>query len=511
MQNNIIRIIPKLDIKGPNLVKGVHLEGLRVLGKPEDFAFKYYQDGADELIYIDLVASLYGRSNLLDIVKKTAQKISIPLTVGGGVRSVDDMQKLLRAGADKIAINTALFETPELITEGAHKFGSQCMVLYIEAKKINGKYYCLHTNARENSEREVFEWAAEMVERGAGEILITSVDQEGTARGMDLELIEQLNASVPVPVIANGGAGTPEHMAEAAKAMGSGAICSASIFHYNRLEQLKDKADFEQEGNTSYIELSRSRTTGYMEDKIAPAQVDEVKKELETLGVRCRDGKRTADEIQPLEKAPQTVVVDYGMGNLFSLCRALENLGVEPIISNDLDLITNAEKVILPGVGAMKDAMKSLNESGIDNALRKRAENEKDILGICLGMQALMSTNYEFGTHECLGLIPGTVELMIDENDVDRAKLPHMGWNSVQKTAAAADSALDTFVDNSNAYFVHSYVAKPENNEHILGFTEYAGHKFCSVVGNKNTMGCQFHPELSGYDGVMILKRFLEK
>ena len=129
------RIIPRLDIKGPNLVKGIHLEGLRVLGKPQDFAYKYYQDGADELIYIDLVASLYGRSNLVEIVSRTAGEIFIPLTVGGGVRTVEDMRGLLRAGADKVAVNTALFVNPELITEGARVFGSQCMVLYVEARK----------------------------------------------------------------------------------------------------------------------------------------------------------------------------------------------------------------------------------------------------------------------------------------------------------------------------------------------------------------------------------------
>jgi len=189
MSRKYIRIIPKLDIKGPNLVKGVHLEGLRVLGTPEEFARRYYEDGADELIYIDLVASLYRRSNLVEIVKRIADRIFIPLTVGGGIRTIEDMHELLRAGADKIAVNTALFENIGLLEKGAAIYGSQCMVVYIEAKKnSSGVYECMHTNARENSGIEVLEWIDTVAGKGAGEIFLTFVDTEGTGRGVDILL-----------------------------------------------------------------------------------------------------------------------------------------------------------------------------------------------------------------------------------------------------------------------------------------------------------------------------------
>jgi len=171
------RIIPRLDIKGPNLVKGIHLEGLRVLGKPEDFAFQYYLDGADELLYMDVVASLYGRNNLLEIVRATAEKIFIPLTVGGGIRSIEDIRNLLRAGADKVAINTAAINNPDLIKEAAKTFGSQCIVVSIEAKKKEGGAYEAYTdNGREMTGVEVLSWAKRAVDLGAGEILVTSID-----------------------------------------------------------------------------------------------------------------------------------------------------------------------------------------------------------------------------------------------------------------------------------------------------------------------------------------------
>ena len=174
---NNIRIIPRLDVKGPNLVKGVHLEGLRVLGKPEEFASKYYLEGADELIYIDVVASLYGRKNLLEIVERAAQQIFIPLTAGGGIRTFDDIKNLLRAGADKVAINTAGIRNPRFIKEAAQSFGSQCIVVSIEAKsRENGRYEAFTDNGREKTGKDVFEWAKEAVDLGAGEILVTSID-----------------------------------------------------------------------------------------------------------------------------------------------------------------------------------------------------------------------------------------------------------------------------------------------------------------------------------------------
>lgn len=229
------RVIPRLDIKGPNVVKGIHLEGLRVVGDPAELARRYYEQGADELLYMDIVASLYGRNNLLDIVEKAAQAIFIPLTVGGGVRSLDDVRKLLRAGADKVALNTAAVKRPELLTEAARSFGSQCVVLSIEAKRRGpGQWEALTDNGREKTGLDAVAWAARAAELGAGEILVTSVDQEGTGKGYDLELVRAVATSVPVPVIAAGGAGSPAHAVEAAVRGRADAVSLAALLHYGR-------------------------------------------------------------------------------------------------------------------------------------------------------------------------------------------------------------------------------------------------------------------------------------
>lgn len=231
-----LRIIPRLDIKGPNLIKGVQLEGLRVMGDPQEFAIRYYEAGADELVYMDIVASLYGRNNLSDIIRRAADRVFIPITVGGGIRSVDDARHILRSGADKVAINTAAIAKPDLITQVSRRFGSQAMVLSIEAKQVApGKWEAYTDNGRERTGLDVIEWTRRGVELGAGEILLTSVDREGTRKGFDLELIRKVSEVVPVPVIASGGMGSLEHFVEAATIGGADAVSMADVLHYNRI------------------------------------------------------------------------------------------------------------------------------------------------------------------------------------------------------------------------------------------------------------------------------------
>jgi len=247
-----IRLIPRLDIKGPNLIKGIHLEGLRVIGDPNTFARKYYEDGADEIIYMDAVASLYGRNNLTEIVYHTTQDIFIPITAGGGVRSVEDVLTLLRAGADKVAINTGAVKNPNLITEVAHRFGSQCMVLSIEAKKTDEKKWEAYTdNGREHTFLDVVEWAMKGVELGAGEILLTSVDNEGTRKGFDIELIEAVSKSVKIPVIACGGMGTVDHMIEVVNLGNADGVAMSDIIHYKRMSLI----DIRKQGLESDLSL----------------------------------------------------------------------------------------------------------------------------------------------------------------------------------------------------------------------------------------------------------------
>jgi cyclase len=234
LNNKAVRLIARLDVKGENLIKGVHLEGLRIMGDPQEYARRYYEQGADELIYMDIVASLYGRSKLLDIVQRTAHDVFVPLTVGGGVRSVNDVGELLRAGADKVAINTAAVRRPELISEVSQKFGSQCMVLSIEAKRqATGKWEIYTDCGRERSGYDAIEWACKGVSLGAGEILVTSIDQEGTRKGFDTELVNSIASVVNVPIIASGGYGQPDDLDRVVQA-GADAVAFADALHYNR-------------------------------------------------------------------------------------------------------------------------------------------------------------------------------------------------------------------------------------------------------------------------------------
>ena len=278
-----IRIIPRLDIKGPNLVKGIHLEGLRVLGKPERFARYYYERGADELIYMDVVASLYGRNSLVDIIEKTSREIFIPLTVGGGLRSVDDIKTVLRAGADKVSLNTAVIGRPDLIKEASKRFGSSTIVVSIEAKKRpDGSYEAYTDNGRVRTGVDVFRWAEQVAELGAGEILLTSIDREGTGRGFDLDLIRRVAESVPIPVIACGGAGKVDDISDAIVAGKANAVCVASVLHYNYIRQYYSNDDYTMEGNVEFLRSGQAFT------KVQMVSLPDIKSDLIRRNIPCR-------------------------------------------------------------------------------------------------------------------------------------------------------------------------------------------------------------------------------
>lgn len=257
----MVRVIPRLDIKGPNLVKGVHMEGLRVVGKPEDFARLYYEAGADELIYQDVVASLYGRNSLLSMIERTSREIFIPLCVGGGLRSLEDIEAALKAGADKVALNTAAVTDPDLVSRAARRFGSSTIVAAIEAKRMpDGVWRAFTDSGREPTGLEVLPWAQRLAELGAGEILIASIDRDGTGQGFDLEITHAVSASVPIPVIASGGAGSVEDIRRAVDEGLADAVALASILHYHALEELRGRGDFTQEGNVDFLAQMRRFT-----------------------------------------------------------------------------------------------------------------------------------------------------------------------------------------------------------------------------------------------------------
>jgi len=228
-----VRIIPRLDIKGPNVVKGMHTEGLRVIGNPRELALRYYSEGADELLYMDIVASLYQRNLDFDLLKSVADGVFIPITVGGGIRSMGDIDNALRAGADKVAINTYAILRPEFLKEAANKFGSQCIVLSVEAKKTGDKKWEAYTDGgREKTGMDVVEWIKKAISFGIGEVVVTSIDSEGTRRGYDLGLINAVTSFSPVPVIAHGGAGNVGSFKDVILNCQTDAVSAASVFHY---------------------------------------------------------------------------------------------------------------------------------------------------------------------------------------------------------------------------------------------------------------------------------------
>ncbi len=245
----MIRFIARLDIKGPNLIKGIRFEGVRVIGNPQTYAKKYYEEGIDEIIYIDTVASLYNRIGLQDLLEKTIKDVFIPITAGGGVRSVDDVKLLLRSGADKVAINTAAIKRPKIITDISNTFGSQCVVSSIQACKQSDKSWeAYYDNGREHSGYDVVEWAKEVVRLGAGEILLSSVDKDGTSKGLDIDLIKLVSESVSIPVIASSGMGKPQDFIDVIKYGNADAVASGFMLHYNKSSIKKVKEDSKKEG-----------------------------------------------------------------------------------------------------------------------------------------------------------------------------------------------------------------------------------------------------------------------
>lgn len=250
------RVIPRLDIKGPNLVKGIHLEGLRVLGKPEFFARRYYREGADELLLMDVVASLYERNSLTDIIHRTTREIFIPLTVGGGLRNLDDIRTVLRSGADKVTLNTAAVRRPEFVRQASRHFGASTIVVSVEAiRREDGTWEACTDNGRERTGLDAIEWAARAAQLGAGEIMITSIDREGTGKGYDLKLTRAVADCVDVPVIACGGAGSPADVV-AVLATGISAVSLASVLHYDALRRAQpaDRTAFAPEINLAHLD-----------------------------------------------------------------------------------------------------------------------------------------------------------------------------------------------------------------------------------------------------------------
>jgi len=448
---NRIRVIPRLDVKGPYVVKGINFEGLRKVGKPSDLARRYYEQGADDLLYIDIVASLYERNNLVDVVEETSSVgVFIPITVGGGVRKIEDIRELLFAGADKVAINTAATRNPKFITEASKLVGSQSIVGSIEAKEIGpNKWEAYIDCGREKTGLDAVEWAKELVELGAGELLITSVDHEGEQRGYDINLFKAITKEVSVPIVVSGGAGNLMHIKECLDEITCDGISMASVLHYNKLT------------------------------------IGEIKEFLKQNSFNVRTISQTKIRVKPKENAKRKRVgiVDYGAGNIRSVFNGFIRVGNPVNIVNTPEEIEESELLVIPGVGAFNDGMKGLKKRKLINPIIEHVNNNKPILGICLGMQLLMSDSEEFGFNEGLSI-------------------------KLNKTHEWDGSILKNIPDFSDVYFVHSFYPIIEEKELIQAETIYGNQKFCSSFRKNNVYGTQFHPEKSGEIGLQILDNF---
>ena len=236
------RLIARIDVKNEYVIKGIHLEGLRKIGNPNEIAKKYYEEGIDEIVFMDAVASLYERNNLFHIIERACKEVFVPITIGGGLRSISDIDKALKAGADKIALNTQAIKTPDIVREASRIYGSQCIVGSIEAKKKGNSWEAYIDNGREQTGIDALEWVKKLEDLGAGEIFLTSVDKEGTKQGFDYELMQKASDLVSIPVIASGGAGKLEDIKQVHNDANIDAVAIAALLHYNThsIREIKD-------------------------------------------------------------------------------------------------------------------------------------------------------------------------------------------------------------------------------------------------------------------------------
>jgi imidazole glycerol phosphate synthase glutamine amidotransferase subunit len=517
-----VRIIARLDIKGPNVIKGIQFECLRVMGKPKEMAQDYYLQGADELIYLDTVANLYQRQKLLDIVHQASESVHIPFTIGGGVRTLEDIQELLKAGADKVAINTAATKNPQLIFEAAKRFGSQCIVVSIEAKRIGRDKWEAHVDhGRQSTGLDAIQWAKKAEALGAGEILLTSVDMDGTERGFDIELIKRVSQVLSISLVVSGGAGNQKDFIECIKQCKVDGIAAASIFHYRRFSISEIKEALFNDN------IPVRRTAAKIEVTTNPRQeydiVDYNKFTLRQLSDEKFDvhniGKSKIEDFTTTGTRDFDIgVINYGINNLKSVIKSFEKIGKKARWIDKPHEVLASKCLVLPGVGAFEYGMSGLRNKGLIEAIKERVKEGIPLFGICLGMQLLFEESEEFGLHQGLNLIPGRVISLKPPSCVKERgyKVPHIGWNELQipdynKERGWKGTVLESIESGINVYFVHSFYAVPKEQKDCVATVEYGEQEFCVAVERDNVFAAQFHPEKSGEIGLEILRQFCRK
>ncbi len=471
------RLIARLDIKGNRLIKGVRFEGLRVVGDPYQAALRYGLAGADELLYIDAVASLYGRNSLSEVLRHTSREIFIPITAGGGIRNTYDASELLSAGADKIAVNSEALKRPELISELAEAFGSQCVVASIQARhhEISGNWEAMADAGRERTGKNVLEWIEQVQELGAGEILLTSINKDGTCSGPDQLLLSEAKKLVNIPLIVGGGFSRSKDFEMALSSSKVSGVSCAAALHRNQIE------------------------------------IEELKLKLINSAIPIRLSPKKEEIIEKQSNPLSNInigIIDYGMGNQQSLLNSLKYLGANVSLSKNVKELDNLDLIALPGVGAFPEGMHQLQKRGFDRYIQNWASEGKPLLGICLGMQMMFSESNEFKKTEGLNLLKGNIVSLKEIIQSDSSLiLPHMGWNKIYNS-----NTIDTLNENGiNQYFVHSYAAINVNEHEISHTCNYAETQFVAAIRKDRMAGFQFHPERSGIQGLILLARTIKE
>lgn len=472
------RRIARLDVKGTKIIKGVRFEGLRVVGNALDAASSYYEQGIDEIIYIDSVASLYGRNSLDDLLRKAVCRVFVPITAGGGVRKLEDAGRLLSAGADKVAINSHALRNPDLISEISEKFGKQCVVVSVQARRFGDNcWMAMGESGREKSLFEVRDWMRKAEDLGAGEILLTSVDQDGTLSGPDEGLLDATCGCVGIPLIYGGGIGQYSEAERVLTRQSIAAISIGSALHKNKLE------------------IRKLKSIG----------------EAQSLGSECRGEESESSLVIENSRIDRRSVgvIDYGLGNQQSLVNALKEIGADVMLSSDIEELRQCDLLTLPGVGAFPEGMKQLKDRGLDSRIIQWVAGGKPLMGICLGMQMLFERGEEYGLTEGLGIIAGEVSLMSESNlDGTPAVLPHVGWNRVYDEGFLNKERPECIGAH---YFVHSFVATALDSDTKKMTFEYGGRHYVAGIRKGNVVGFQFHPERSGKAGLKLLRRVVSE
>ena len=408
------------------------------------------------------------------------------------------------------SINTAATKNPKLLQEASKVFGSQCIVSSIEAKKVNTKKWEAYIdNGREKTNLDVIKWVKQVQDLGVGEILLTSVDKDGTESGLDEELIDEVSNRTNVSLIVSGGIGKPEHFQNCIKNFKVDGAAAGSIFHYNKfsIDQIKKNLLNDKNIIIRTIKITSSKKNGLEKkydvsdyNKYSFNQMRDNKLKVKDIGI-----------IKALDKTKKDFdvgVINYGINNLQSVNKALEKISIRSSWVDTSEQIMQSKALVLPGIGAFEHGMRGLRAKKLIDAIKFKASEGTPLLGICLGMQLLFSESEEHGSFKGLNLLPGVVTKL--KNDKTNIRIPNIGWRKIKPKNKECENTIikNADINNDYFYFVHSFFPKPEKEEHVIAISEHGKNKFCCAAKYKNILGYQFHPEKSGQIGLKILKQF---